>query len=107
MVRDSVAKPSKDAEGLRVRARLAVLAGKPGEARTMIDRSLRLEAHAEAWLVLADLQLRMDEIDDGIAGPDPRCRQRPIQRLARHPDERRHHASGPVETVQRAGWRRR
>ncbi len=67
LVRESATKPSKDAEGLRVRARLAIHAGRPGEARSHAERSLKIEPHADAWLVLADLHLRMDEIEDGVA----------------------------------------
>ena len=65
LVRNSAAKPGRDAVGLMVRGRLAILANQPAEARTLLEKSLRIEPSIEAWL--AKYHLRMVEDDEALA----------------------------------------
>ena len=66
MVRRSSAKPAKDAEGLRVRGFIAMLADRGGDARSLLQKSLKIEPSAEGHLLLAQYHLRMVENDAAI-----------------------------------------
>ena len=67
LVRNSAAKPGRDAVGLMVRGRLAFLANQPAEARTLLEKSIRIGPSVEAWLLLARYHLRMVEDDSALA----------------------------------------
>lgn len=66
LVRRSAPKPGRDAEGLRVRGMLAILASRPGEARTLLEKSLRVAESVEAHLLLAEYHMRMVDNDAAI-----------------------------------------
>lgn len=67
LVRNSAAKPAKDAVGLMIRGRLAILANRPSEARTLLEKSIRIAPSTEAWLLLGRYHLRMVEDDAALA----------------------------------------
>ena len=67
LVRNSTAKPGKDALGLMIRGRLAILANQPAEAKTLLEKSIRIEPSIEAWLLLAKYHLRMVEDEAALA----------------------------------------
>lgn len=66
LVRRSSSKPAKDAEGLRLRGFIAMLADRGGEARSLLQKSLKIEPSADAHLLLAQYHLRMVENDAAI-----------------------------------------
>ena len=61
LVRQSVAKPAKDAEGLALRGRLAIIAGKTAEARGHLEKSIKVAPSHEAYRLLAHYHLLMAE----------------------------------------------
>lgn len=67
LVRRSVSKPAKDAEGLAFRGRLAIVSGRPGEARSLLEKSIKASPSHEAFRLLAQYHLLMVENDEAIA----------------------------------------
>ena len=88
LVRHSAPKPAKDAEGLRVRGQLAMIAHRPGEAKSLLEKSLKVEPSVAAHLQLAQYHLNMVENDAAIAAAraaialDPRNASARIQTAA-------------------------
>ena len=67
LVRNSVAKPAKDAEGLAFRGRLAIVAGRAGEAKSLLEKSIKIQPSHEAYRLLAQYHLLMVENDEAMA----------------------------------------
>lgn len=67
LVRRSVSKPAKDSEGLAFRGRLAIVAGRPGDARSLLEKSIKIEPSHEAFRLLAQYHLLMVENDLAVA----------------------------------------
>lgn len=67
LVRRSSPKPAKDAEGLRLRGFIAMLADRPGEAKSLLEKSLKVAPSTEGHLLLAQYHLRMVENDAAVA----------------------------------------
>jgi tetratricopeptide (TPR) repeat protein len=67
LVRKSVPKPARDAEGLRIRGQLAMVAHRPGEAKSLLEKSLRVQPTVAAHLQLAQYHLNMVENDAAVA----------------------------------------
>ena len=63
LVRRSSSKPAKDAPGLAMRGRLAIVAGRPAEARTLVEKSLKVAPSVEGYRLLAQYHLLMVEND--------------------------------------------
>lgn len=66
LVRRSVSKPAKDSEGLAFRGRLAIVAGRPGDARSLLEKSIKVEPSHEAFRLLAQYHLLMVENDRAV-----------------------------------------
>ncbi len=67
LVRQSAAKPAKDAEGLCVRGRIAMMSHRAGEAKSLLEKSLKVEPSVAAHLQLAQYHLNMVENDAAVA----------------------------------------
>ena len=53
LLRRGLPSPSKDAEGLRLRARIAELEGRPASMKSLAEKSLRIQSHPDGHLILA------------------------------------------------------
>ncbi len=98
LVRRSVAKPAKDVEGLAFRGRLAIVAGRVGEARSLLEKSIRIRPTHDAYRLLAHYHLLMVEDEAAIAAsrasmeldpddPEPRVEHAAIMIETGHIDE--------------------
>ena len=63
LLRRGLPSPSKDAEGLRLRARIAELEGRPADMKSLAEKSLRIQSHPEGHLILAQFHLRHGDVE--------------------------------------------
>jgi hypothetical protein len=67
LLRRGLPSPSKDAEGLRLRARIAEVEGRPADMKALAEKSLRIEPHPDGHLILAQFHLRHGDVDPARA----------------------------------------
>ncbi len=67
LLRRGLPSPSKDAEGLRLRARIAEVEGRPADMKSLAEKSLRIEAHPDGHLILAQFHLRHGDVEPARA----------------------------------------
>ena len=63
LLRRGLPSPSKDAEGLRLRARIAEVGGRPADMKSLAEKSLRIEPHPDGHLILAQFHLRHGDVE--------------------------------------------
>ena len=63
LLRRGLPSPSKDAEGLRLRARIAELEGRPASMKSLAEKSLRIQSHPDGHLILAQFHLRHGDVE--------------------------------------------
>ena len=63
LLRRGLPSPSKDAEGLRLRARIAELEGRPADMKSLAEKSLGVQSHPDGHLILAQFHLRHGEVE--------------------------------------------
>ncbi len=67
LLRRGLPSPSRDAEGLRLRARIAELEGRPADMKSLAEKSLRIESHSDGHLILAQFHLRQGDVEPARA----------------------------------------
>ena len=67
LLRRGIPSPSKDAEALRLRGWIAERMSQPAEMKSLAEKSLRIQAHPEGHLILAQFYLRNDQSDEALA----------------------------------------
>ena len=67
LLRRGLPSPSKDAEGLRLRARIAEVEGRPADMKSLAEKSLRIEPHPDGHLILAQFHLRHGDVEPARA----------------------------------------
>ena len=83
LLRRGIPSPSKDAEALRLRGWIAERMSQPAEMKSLAEKSLRIQAHPEGHLILAQYHLRNDQSDEALASAEAAIEVDPTHRPSR------------------------